>query len=84
MVQTMGFGAYIHCVPLSSPLCTLCEFTLTDRVVITVYKGISPLSFIFKVCACIIIVSVSISVLLGERIGGNFCFGVDLGLVYRG
>lgn len=80
----MGFGAYIHCVPLSSLLYTLYEFTLLDRVVITVYKGISPLSFIFKVCACIIIVSVSVFRLLGERIGGNLRFGVDLGLVYRG
>ena len=72
----MGFGVYTVCVPLSLCVYSVRVFTLIDRVVITVYKGISPLSFIFKVCACIIIVSVSISVLLGERIGGNFCFGV--------
>ena len=51
-------------------------FTISHRVVITVYKGISPLSFIVNLCACIIIVSVSVFRLLGERFDGNLSFGV--------
>ena len=84
MVQTMGFSEYVsilYCVPL---LYCVIVFTFMDRVVITVYKGISPLSFIFKVCACIIIVSVSTSITLGERFCGKLRFGVDFSRLTNG
>ena len=63
----MGFGVYTHCVPLSLCVYSVYAVTLIDRVVITVYKGISPLSFIVNLCACIIIVEYSVSITLGEN-----------------
>ena len=50
--------------------------TISHRVFITVYNGIPSLSTSTILYACIIIVGVSISRLLGERFGGNLRFGV--------
>jgi hypothetical protein len=50
--------------------------TISDRVVITVYNGYSPLSLRAILFACIIIVEYSISITLGERFGGKLRFGV--------
>jgi len=65
-------------MPLYSSVYSVYEFTINDRVVITVYKGIPSLSFRSYFIACIIIVEYSISRLLGERFGENLRFGVDL------
>ena len=53
---------------------TLYEFTIIHRVVITVYKGIPPLSFTSYFIACIIIVEYSRYITLGERILAKFAF----------
>ena len=53
--------------------------TISHRVFITVYNGIPSLSLTVILFACIIIVGVSTSRLLGERFGGNLRFGVGFG-----
>ena len=63
-------------MPLSSSLYTLYEFTIIHRVVITVYKGIPPLSFRSYFIACIIIVEYSRYITLGEEFWQNLRFGV--------
>ena len=52
------------------------EFTIKDRVVITVYNGYSSLSLTVYFIACIIIVEYPISITLGERFPENLRFGV--------
>ena len=84
VVQTSRFSSYLHDMPLYSTMYTLYEFTISHRVVITVYKGIPPLSFTSYFIACIIIVEYSRYITLGERIPGNLRFGVDSVLVYIG
>ena len=63
-------------MPLYSSLYSVYTVTINDRVVITVYKGIPPLSLRVYFIACIIIVEYSRYITLGERIPGNLRFGV--------
>ena len=71
-------------MPLSVCVYSVSEFTISLRVFITVLNGY-PITTVYSILiACIIIVSVSISRLLGERFGGNLRFGVDYCLVYIG